>query len=767
MASPPISLQWSAQFSVSTLTRVAQQLLGDKILLPPSALEQLLSAASIVDVSPVASHSSTSNFDPFNPYSFAGERLARAQQRDQQHQLPHPLTFRLVNSQNGRIVHAGIREFSAKEGEVVLSPFLQHALGIEDSPDARQGLPVEKEHSDMFVNDANVNGIHDGDRTEDRASRIAVHAKQLPKGTYVRLRPLEAGYDPEDWKALLEQHLRMNFTTMTKGEVFKIPGGRGIGTQLQEFQFLIDRVEPEGDGICIIDTDLEVDIEALNEEQARETLQRRYAKSQKAPGTLEGSSPGGNLALEQSHEGQVRPGEYVDYTITQWDRLQSIEVELEGEDGEEVDLCMSSLNALQRARPRIDEHLRGDFSSQYPKRITMDPTNVEMEHAEELWVSVYASLDASEERGPRKFSVRVRSAPSDIESSDEPPSVSNVRCKNCQQWVPQPSMMLHENFCFRNNTFCPQCRNVFKKTSPDWLNHWHCPHDTYYGSSEQSKRKHDLVFHTPQPCPNCPYQASSVRDLAAHRTSICPGKLILCRFCKLIVPQEGDPNNPSVEALMANLTPHELADGARTTDCHFCGKIIRLREMEVHVRHHDLQRLSRPKPTRCRNPNCGRSVRSSQAAKNDMGLCSFCFGPLYVTMYDPEQKALKRRIERRYLTQLLSGCGNQWCRNDFCRTGRQSLGVDEGQTLAAKDALPLVKPFVEAFNIPTSPLHFCVDESSQRRRTLAEMMSAEPGAKGGYDIEWCVAALEAEGGDADKAKTWLGNWAPERNEAKG
>jgi hypothetical protein len=66
-----------------------------------------------------------------------------------------------------------------------------------------------------------------------------------------------------------------------------------------------------------------------------------------------------------------------------------------------------------------------------------------------------------------------------------------------------------------------------------------------------------------------------------------------------------------------------------------------------------------------------------------------------------------------------------------------------------------------------TPLHFCVDERGQKSRTLAEMMTAEKGieGKGGYGLEWCVAALEAEGGDLEKARSWLKGWAPQRTEA--
>jgi hypothetical protein len=30
---------------------------------------------------------------------------------------------------------------------------------------------------------------------------------------------------------------------------------------------------------------------------------------------------------------------------------------------------------------------------------------------------------------------------------------------------------------------------------------------------------------------------------------------------------------------------------------------------------------------------------------------------------------------------------------------------------------------------------------------------------------WCVAAMEAEGGDLDRARAWLKGWAPQRTEA--
>ena len=149
-----------------------------------------------------------------------------------------------------------------------------------------------------------------------------------------------------------------------------------------------------------------------------------------------------------------------------------------------------------------------------------------------------------------------------------------------------------------------------------------------------------------------------------------------------------------------------------------------------------------------------------QGPGNDISLCSTCFGPLYVTMHDPDGKALKRRVERRYLSQVQTGCGKSWCRNEYCKSGRHSLGI-EPSALSIKDALPKIKPFLDGLMLDQMPLHFCVDENSQKRKGLAEMMAAERRLDGKiYGLNWCVAALEAAGGKLDQAAEWLKNFAP-------
>lgn len=796
-------LQWSNQFIASH----SPALPGDKIALPQSALEQLLSASS--SSSGYDSHSPPYS-QHFDPYARLANRQAESQFADQKNQLPNPLTFRLVNPRNGRVIYAGIREFSASDGQVALSEFLYEALGLDDKKQ-RKSLKKYDDDDDDYGGgggggggDGHQNEDDGGDETEGGSITITVHARQLPRGTYVKLRPLEAGYNPDDWKALLERHLRLNYTTLTNGEVLVVPGA----ANREEFRFLVDGFKPSGaDAICVVDTDLEVDIEALNEEQARETLKRISDKMQTAPGTDHGSTIGGEVDVFRAASGQVLPGEYVDYHLSSWPRAQPLEIELEAasEDGD-VDLLVSPFSTRQRARPRLDEHVFGDFGSRPAKRIRLEPTNVELENAEAMWISVYAYAPACNSPTeqplttlePRRYTLRVKAAEQTPATNgptrtataeeDQPPNPGDIRCKNCLQWVPKPTLILHENFCLRNNILCPHgCGQVFQKRSPQYSQHWHCPHDTFHGNTLSTLTKHNTLYHPPTPlsCPHCTTSQvfTSLPQLAHHRTSTCPAKPILCCFCHLEMPQEGDPDHPSADVLLSGLTAHELADGARTTECHLCNRITKLKDLTTHLRHHDLERKTRPPPRVCRNINCGRTLdgcnplgdtraatRVGQGPGNDIGLCSTCFGPLYVSLYDPENKALKRRIERRYLSQLVSGCGKPWCRNAFCKSGRGNLGL-EPAAVGTKDAIPMVKPFIDG-SISTqgreTPLHFCTDEQSQKRRPLAELLAAEKGLKGElYGLEWCVGALEAEGGDLERARTWLVNWAPTRDIERG
>lgn len=88
-----------------------------------------------------------------------------------------------------------------------------------------------------------------------------------------------------------------------------------------------------------------------------------------------------------------------------------------------------------------------------------------------------------------------------------------------------------------------------------------------------------------------------------------------------------------------------------------------------------------------------------------------------------------------------------------------------------KDGMAMVKPILTSLanGEEESALHFCVDEASQQRRNLAEMLAADETVgfgKGGYAFDWCLGALEAEKGELEGARRWLGDWGVGRGEGR-
>ncbi|KLU86141.1 hypothetical protein MAPG_05160 [Magnaporthiopsis poae ATCC 64411] len=645
MTGPGPELRWSGTFAVDTLLKGPT---GDKINLPSSALQQLLDANATA-----ASAAAPTRFPSFEQNA---------------HHLPYPLMFRLVNESNGKAVHAGVREFSAEEGHVVLSPFLLRSLGLESSA----SIP-----------------------------RVKVTAHQLPKGHYVGLSPVRdyAAYDPAVLEPLLERELRQGYTTLSVGTTLHVRSGLR-----DEYEFLVESVKPEGDGICVIDTDLELDLLRV----PTATAQTPGAKGGgKAIDSSAGkSSPGGEIGTRKPVEGQVQHNEYVDYELTSWDKSRGLIIEAKhGIDPDAsteffLDIFVSPKTPHLRERPRETQY----WTAQMGPYTTRDPTRLEIpsgslgtdEEIESVMISIYGFRDERLDgigTKPHKFSLSVSSQKDGTRNNGSGQAAVNPedtadkqRCDNCGQWIAKQNLVLHQLRCARNKR-CAVCGLV--AGADELKEHWHCSlctsSDSAFGDSLVSKAKHDSRMH-PGKALHCSCTASlefdTISALARHRVTDCPEKVILCRFCHLEVPQEGDPTDPSSVAQTAytGLTAHERADGARTADCDLCGAIVRLRDMDSHLRHHEMDKKGRARPVLCRNALCGRTLHG--------------VGP-------------------------------------------------RGQELADH----------------SKKMRFCVDEAAQRNLVLAEMVASE----GVWDLEWCVAACETSG-DRDKAREWLQNWAPNKYE---
>ena len=514
----PLPLQWTQLYKVYPLPNDP----SDHVLLPPTALEQLLSATP-------------PNTD-----------------------LPQPLTFQITNPRSARSTHVGVREFSALLGQIGIPAWIFESLELT---------------------------------AEDT---VTASFRELPKATRVKLRPLEAGYIEDDWKALLESQLRTH-TTLTKGEILSIRAG--VNTT---FRFLIDELEP-ADAANLIDTDVTTEIEEMSEDNARKTQDQRIKAAKQRNTEI------ADITVGQTISGTVPQGEYVYFRVKEWDRKKNLELSAKGEG--DVDLLLSNSDDW---KPKVDMHIWSDMSGDLTKRIPISATNVELSNSKVLIIGLHGSTDAAFNLDVSQPAV-LNIANEEVKPNAHAPGFT--QCDNCLSWVPERSLVLHQNFCLRNNFRCQLCNTVLPKK--DHSQHWHCKDCYAYGNTPSSYEKHRSIEHTQQTC-ICGEQFQSLPALAFHRATACPAKIIKCRFCQTY-KEQGDPSTLSAADMLAGLTAHEADCGSRTVECPICGRRLRIKELSVHQRLHDNERKSRPEPRNCRNINCTRPQ-----ADNPLGLCTVC-----------------------------------------------------------------------------------------------------------------------------------------------
>ncbi|KAK9467836.1 ubiquitin fusion degradation protein 1 [Lipomyces arxii] len=678
----------SASAPVSLAPQISDVLAySDRIILPQSLLEQLVSEAG-------------------------------------NEPLPSPLTFRLVNSANNAFTYCGVREFSAPESSVLLSPQVASTLGI---------LPKQLVDSSA------------------PAPAVSVAKVDLPKGTFVALRPLDSAYltIDDDWKALLESSLQSSYTTLTEGQTFSIKHPASQETM----SFLVDNLQPEK-AVCIVETDLTVDIVALSEEHARKSVAIRKAKEQAR------STHASTIIADQQVAGSFNTEESLAqpfyYELKSWDKSRTITVTLEILDASESNERDIDSRAADVFISVDDQPSQGYFlwSTQTEERnsISIEPSNLFIKDAEHLMLSVQSFVH------PLSFSLKISQTAEVVDLTAGTNMVADsVQCSNCERFFPQRTLQLHSAFCQRNNILCPHpgCTKLFRRQEGIPTTHWHCDTDFFSSDSVSSKEKHIKTHHIATSC-GCGEQFSSLQNLAQHRATACPQKLHTCRFCHLKLPQESLPDSQS--DLLAGYTGHESRCGTRTTECSRCGRIVRLRDMISHTQLHVLQRVSSPVPKICANTLCVRMITGNT---NILGLCSSCYAPLYSPMHDPSGARLKSRIERRYFTQLFSGCKHSLCDNQACATGRGNLELSK---LAPGEIGPLVKELVDG-----GKLQFCVEDSMTRRKHLVDWVADDKI----YSRPWICKAVNEVADDGEdvsayeaRVRSWLTENGVQISEAK-
>jgi len=132
--------------------------------------------------------------------------------------LESPWMFQLRNPSNpAALTHAGVLEFIAEEGVVHLPYWMMKTLRLNE------GDPIR------------------------------ITGTELPKGKLVKLQAQSVDFlEISDHKAVLEQALR-NFSALTQGDIIE------ISYNSIKFGLLVMETTPGGEGISVLDTDLEVD----------------------------------------------------------------------------------------------------------------------------------------------------------------------------------------------------------------------------------------------------------------------------------------------------------------------------------------------------------------------------------------------------------------------------------------------------------------------------------------------------------------------------
>ncbi|CAG8556505.1 7631_t:CDS:2 [Ambispora leptoticha] len=653
------------------LPAVTSMLEGDKLILPPIVLEELLEKFS--QTPPVVAENE--------------EEIPSTSQ------LPSPLTFQILNPRTRIITHGGVLEFNSPDEKACLPQWMYESLSLSE-----------------------------GDE-------IIIRLKELPKGTWARFRPLSLEYkEIKDYRAAFEDYLRSHYVTLTAGEVLSLRQADSI------YKFLVDSLQPEN-AVRIIDTDLEVEIVPFLANGSVSVSNKRHQRKEDKEN---------EISVGQIVKGAVLKDEYTYWNLKSIDRSHGLNIHLKILDRGDVDLVIST-----ESKPTIEDHIWSDFSFSSERSIYISPTNSAYATSEEFCIGVYGH---SESQTNYELLITNNDLPIPTVTSKElddenANKVGYAHCKNCGRWVPERTIVLHSNYCERNNIKCKLCGKIMRRDEEVF--HWHCELCDQPGDSPEEKIKHQEIYHKRREC-SCGYFTDSLPSLAAHKQSDCPNKLITCRFCHNLVKKGEIPTNS--RDLLEGLTGHESYCGNRTIDCVKCNQSVSIRNVPMHAKMHEIEKQSRKLPPLCRNVNCIRT-----AENNTLKLCSICFGPFWSPANDPMNRKLLTRLARKYHHQLTTGCGNAWCKNKYCASGT-SKSLDPNA--AASKLVPLLQESQSA----TSPaIYLCVDQIVTRKRILADILyngQDGGGIPGEYGMEFCVEAIEMSNEDLVEARKYLQANAP-------
>ncbi|KAJ1955114.1 hypothetical protein EC988_002063 [Linderina pennispora] len=571
--------------------------------------------------------------------------------------IESPLLFRV--SYRAKQLFCGVREFSFDEGYV--------------------GIP---------------HWLVDDDRLSEGDS-VIVENIELSKGTFTRLHALDSSAQSiRDMRSLLEAHMRANLTVLFPGETVEVP----VGGMHEPVKFRVVEVEPSNEAVDIVDTDLSVDI-----------------LFDGASGSLTHEDNSNELGIGSATSIALDGGSTKDLCVHIPAQTGAVSIHIDCHEG---DASVFASRIVQHPTMRDNTWFDCAAPSASRKTVAIDSSALPSGSN-----SIFVAIAASDIGCKATVSVTLdteEQSSNAVQGGPDTADSDSVICDNCRAHVPVSRLTMHQIVCQRHNWRCPQCSRIFKNGSREAELHWHCPICLVSGEAGD-EAKHNSHYHEPATCTCDPTsQFDSLVDLAEHRRTECPERLIECRYCHNIERQGTKSFEP--EDIMMQLHSHESYCGNRTIPCAKCKANVRIRQVQVHMRVHAMKdQAARAAMVPCSNAECDGECDS----KNVLGLCKTCYGPFYTSEFDSKHLKLLKRLARALQLQMVHGCGRPYCRNKMCATGIRNadkLSVPFSNTEAASKIVPVLRALAPlstsgpaAVNYANLDMHLCVDEATNKR----------------------------------------------------
>ncbi|KAJ3237433.1 hypothetical protein HDU78_004090 [Chytriomyces hyalinus] len=655
--------------------------------------------------------------------------------------LPNPLSFKIAPLGTSAIAFGAVKEFTASSEDIV---------------------QVSQTLAERIL------------ATEALATITCV---SLPKCEYLKIAPLDPEYlQIPDLRALLEAHLRQNFSCISEGDVLIVSSPLKklnlSKSTAKDFRFLVSESRPEKSCSCI-DVDINLDVVPLDVGLAEDAVRQKFFGSQAENSAMKDVFlvPEGNL-LRGSTSGTVSAAAYTYYRIQAEGNKPWNYTTILTSDAGDCDLFVS---VSGNEKPSLEEHDYYNIDEGESRILfSFGGTDAAMD-VPHLYIGVRGytpdahfklaitrTVAATASSGSGSGSVSVLETSS---SESDAPLPDHNTCSNCFQQVPQRTLPMHEAFCFRNNAVCTRCRTASTSTNPlayvfkksEFASHWHCDACATVGNTVSSKEKHEALAHKAIPC-ECGVEGLELQGVAEHYGSQCPERLIVCRYCHLRV--RAGKKSLAAKDLMSGLglSEHESVCGSRTIECIKCKANVQLKDVQVHAKFHEVQKQNQKLPPLCPNSQCSNAPNAQYP--NMLSLCQPCFSPYWFPS-DPQNTKVATKLLGAYHQQLTSGCGRPHCTNRlYCATVKEGGIMNPND--AAVVALEALRQSALFKSGSLSTYHLCVpDAKNAKRREMADSLQGM-----GFHVSWCVKALAESDDDAGKATTWLLQNAPSLSNKK-